>query len=121
MLIRMITLIALVIVFLLLIWNFRSTLTPILALTPIVVGIVWTVGIIGLTLGAMNIFTMMIMVVLLGLGIDFSIHIISGLTEFRAAGDNIITALEKTFSGEILKKNIRSAERGFREVKTSDW
>jgi len=35
--------------------------------------------------------------------------------------ESILAALEKTFSGELLKKNIRSAERGFREVKTSGW
>jgi pyruvate ferredoxin oxidoreductase gamma subunit len=35
--------------------------------------------------------------------------------------ESILAALEKTFSGELLKKNIRSAERGFREVKMSGW
>ena len=35
--------------------------------------------------------------------------------------ESILAALEKTFTGEILRKNIRSAERGFREVKTSEW
>jgi pyruvate ferredoxin oxidoreductase gamma subunit len=34
---------------------------------------------------------------------------------------SILGALEKTFSGEILKKNIRSAERGYKEVKESSW
>jgi predicted RND superfamily exporter protein len=89
-----ITLIALVIVFLLLIWNFRSALTPILALIPIVVGIIWTVGIIGLTLGTMNIFTMMIMVVLLGLGIDFSIHIANRFHEEIAARKSVEESLK---------------------------
>jgi len=35
--------------------------------------------------------------------------------------DSILGALEKTFSGEILKKNIKSAERGYKEVKGSSW
>jgi uncharacterized protein len=41
--------------------------------------------------------TAMLSVVLLGLGIDFSIHLITGFTEWRAAGDSIAAALEKTF------------------------
>jgi len=36
-------------------------------------------------------------VILLGLGIDFAIHLMSGFTEWRAAGDGIREALEKTF------------------------
>jgi predicted RND superfamily exporter protein len=36
-------------------------------------------------------------VILLGLGIDFSIHIISGFTEWRAIGDSIAESMEKTF------------------------
>ena len=35
--------------------------------------------------------------------------------------DAILAALEKTFSGELLQKNIRSAERGYKEVKSSKW
>jgi len=35
--------------------------------------------------------------------------------------DSILSALEKSFSGELLKKNIRSAERGYREVKIISW
>lgn len=89
----MITLIALIIVFLLLIWNFRSAITPVLALIPIAAGIIWTVGIIGLTLGGMNILTVMIMVVLLGLGIDFSIHVANRFHEEMAAQKSIEESL----------------------------
>lgn len=35
--------------------------------------------------------------------------------------DSILLALEKSFSGELLKKNIRSAQRGYREVKIISW
>jgi 2-oxoacid:acceptor oxidoreductase gamma subunit (pyruvate/2-ketoisovalerate family) len=35
--------------------------------------------------------------------------------------DSVLLALEKTFSGELLKKNIRSAERGYQEVKIVSW
>jgi predicted RND superfamily exporter protein len=75
------TLLAFGLVFILLSWNFRSVFIPLIALIPILIGIVWTMGIIGLVLGSMNIITVMIMVVLLGLGIDFSIHLVSRFFE----------------------------------------
>ncbi len=92
----LITLAAMLLIFVLLVWNFRSWLIPILSLTPIVVGIIWTVGIITLTLGSMNLFTVMIMVILLGLGIDFSIHIASRFHEELVEGHSIEQALYVT-------------------------
>ncbi len=35
--------------------------------------------------------------------------------------ESILVALEKTFSGDLLEKNIRSAERGYKEVVNSSW
>jgi len=35
--------------------------------------------------------------------------------------DSILSALEKSFSGELLKKNVRSLQRGYREVKIISW
>lgn len=35
--------------------------------------------------------------------------------------DSVLSALEKSFSGELLKKNIRSAERGYGEVNIINW
>ena len=84
---------AILAIFLLLIWYFRSVMTPLMALVPIVIGIIWTTGFIALTIGSMNLMTMMIMVVLLGLGIDFSIHIASRYHEESAAGKSIEAAL----------------------------
>ena len=81
-----ISLLAMLFVFGLLVWNFRSFITPIQALIPIIIGIVWAMGIIGFTLGSLNIMTSMIAVVLLGLGIDFSIHIANRFHEEIAAG-----------------------------------
>ncbi|MBD3306433.1 MMPL family transporter [candidate division KSB3 bacterium] len=94
----LISLVALGIVFLLLVWNFRSVLTPILALIPIVAGIIWSTGIIALTLGQMNIMTSMIMVVLLGLGIDFSIHVANRYHEEVAARKPLQEALQATLT-----------------------
>ncbi|MGD2295759.1 MAG: efflux RND transporter permease subunit, partial [Candidatus Aminicenantes bacterium] len=91
------TFIALVAVFFLLVFSFRMWVAPVLALSNLIVGIVWAVGAASLLVGTLNIMTYMMTVILIGLGIDFSIHMISGFTEERSLGKPIDGALEKTF------------------------
>ncbi|MFC1610995.1 RND family transporter [Myxococcota bacterium] len=88
------TMLALLAIFVLLVWNYRSVVVPVLALLPIVAGIIWTMGIIALTLSELNMITAMTMVVLLGLGIDFSIHIANRFSEELAIGRSIEESLE---------------------------
>jgi len=61
------------------------------------VGLIWATGAAAVVVGQLNMATSMMSVILLGLGIDFAIHLISGFTEWRAAGDSIAIAMEKTF------------------------
>ncbi len=84
---------ALLIIFVVLVWNFRSVYTPLFAVFPIIVGIIWAVGFYRLTIVDLNIVTAMIMLVLLGLGIDFSIHLITRFYEERGAGKSLEEAL----------------------------
>lgn len=91
------TLIAVLAILLLLIASFRMLVAPVLAMANLLVGLVWAVGTATIIVEQLNIMTQMMAVILLGLGIDFSIHIISGFTEWRAAGDSIAKAMEKTF------------------------
>jgi predicted RND superfamily exporter protein len=91
------TLIALIAILILLIFSFRMWIAPLLALASLLVGLVWAVGTAALVVGQLNIMTQMMAVILLGLGIDFSIHLISGFTERRAAGDSIAQSLEAAF------------------------
>ena len=91
------TLIALAAILILLILSFRMWVAPLLALASLLVGLVWAVGTSALVVGQLNIMTQMMAVILVGLGIDFSIHIISGFTERRAAGDSIAESMVATF------------------------
>jgi predicted RND superfamily exporter protein len=91
------TLIAVIAILILLILSFRMWVAPLLALASLLVGLVWAVGTAALIVGQLNIMTQMMAVILLGLGIDFSIHLISGFTERRAAGDSIVQSMEATF------------------------
>jgi predicted RND superfamily exporter protein len=89
--------IALVAVFFLLVISFRMWVAPILALFNLVVGIIWAMGAAFILVGTLNIMTYMMAVILIGLGIDFSIHMISGFTEGRSLGKRIEVSLEETF------------------------
>jgi len=91
------TIIAFIGILVLLIISFRMWVAPVLAMVSLIVGLIWAMGAAYIAVQQLNMMTAMLSIVLLGLGIDFSIHIISGFTEWRAAGDSIIVALEKTF------------------------
>jgi len=91
------TAIAVIVILILLMISFRMWVAPIFAVINLLVGLIWAVGITYLVVGHLNLMTVMMFIILLGLGIDFSIHLISGFTEWRAAGDSIATAMKKTF------------------------
>ncbi len=91
------TLIALVVILILLIISFKMWVAPVFAIGTLIVGVVWAMGAAWLAVSQLNMMTSMMAVVLLGLGIDFAIHLITGFTEWRAAGDTIGISLEKTF------------------------
>lgn len=80
-------------IFLLMIFTFRMWMAPFLALGTLVVGILWAMGTAYLSVGILNIMTSMMAVILMGLGIDFSIHILSSFTEARESGKSISDAL----------------------------
>jgi predicted RND superfamily exporter protein len=91
------SLIAVIAIFFLLVISFRMWTAPLLALFTLLIGTIWAIGAAALVVGQLNIMTQMMTVILFGLGIDFSIHLISGFTERRAAGDTILEAMEQTF------------------------
>lgn len=91
------TIIAFVAILILLMISFKMWVAPVLAIITLFVGIIWANGLAYLVVGQLNLMTAMLSIVLLGLGIDFAIHIISGVTEWRAAGDSIHDAMRKTF------------------------
>jgi len=83
------SLIALGLILVLFVLSFRMWVAPILAGICLAIGIIWTAGFASLTIGSLNLMTSVFSVILIGLGVDFSIHIISVYTESRAAGHSI--------------------------------
>ncbi len=92
-----ITMIALLGILILFIVAFRMLVSPILAIITLIIGVLWALGIAWPLVGSLNLMTSMMSVVLIGLGIDFSVHIISTFTEMRHKGDDVVTSLKATF------------------------
>ncbi len=87
---------AIVLVLVLFVLTFRMWSTPILAGLSLVIAIIITAGIVGIYPGRLNLMTIMFAVILVGLGIDYSIHIISVYSERRTIDRDSVSAMEQT-------------------------
>lgn len=123
------SLFAFIAILILLILSFRMWTAPLFAILNLVVGLIWAIGLTAILVESLNIMTSMVAVILIGLGIDFSIHIIAIFSESRSIGKPINIAIEETFqkSGKgILTGGLTtcaafftltiSSSRGLREV-----
>ncbi len=88
---------ALVLVLLLFILTFRMWSTAVLAGLNLTIAIIIAAGVVGLILGRLNLMTSMFAVILIGLGIDYAIHIISVYSERRTIDKDVPSAMEQTF------------------------
>lgn len=61
---------------------------PLLAMTALMFGIAWSMGFITLAVGHLNILSISFGVILVGLGIDFGIHLTTRYVECRRQGDD---------------------------------
>ena len=93
------TLIALAGVSLLFILAFRGVAKPLMAVFCLIVALCWSMGFTTLTVGHLNILSVVFTTILIGLGIDFGIHILERFKEERMAGEDISSALQKTVEG----------------------
>lgn len=90
-------LLALVLILAIFIFSFRMWSGPLLAMLVLISGITWDIGLAQIVFGRLNIITALCSVVLLGLGVDYAIHIISSYTELRHRGETIEAAISKSF------------------------
>ncbi len=90
---QLLSLLALIIIYLLLAKSFSGRGTPLLALLPLLVGVIWALGALYIIYGSLNLMTAMMMLVLIGLGIDFSIHLVTRFREELANGSDVETAV----------------------------
>ncbi len=95
---RITSVVAMILVLLLFILSFRMITAPLLAALNLIVSIIFASGVIAIFIHTLNIMTSMFAVILIGLGVDFSIHIISLYYERRALGDNPEEAMVYTLT-----------------------
>ncbi len=92
--------VSLVLVFGLIGFAFRDFRAVIMIFGPLFISNLWTLGYAAVVVGTLNTFTSFFMAVLIGLGVDFSIHLYSRYQEVREEGatvhDAIVTAWDKT-------------------------
>ncbi len=88
---------ALGLILVLMILTFRMFSAPLISGIPLVIGVVWTIGIAGFVLGRLNIMTAMYLVALLGLGIDYAIHLLTTFVQERDSGAQFVDAVAESF------------------------
>ncbi|MEW5806987.1 MAG: MMPL family transporter [Acidobacteriota bacterium] len=79
-------------------FTFRRILSPIYAGIPLIVGLIWTMGFTYFTIGSINFFTGASAAVLMGLGIDFCIHLYNRYLEEMHLKRSLIPAFDNTMS-----------------------
>ena len=92
---------SLILVAVIFIYGYHEIRRPILATVCLLVGIGYTLGFATLTVGRLNILSITLVPILIGLAIDFGVHLISRYEEELRAGKNQGTAIHKAlvFSG----------------------
>lgn len=90
-------LIAVFLILLLIVFSFRMFSSPLISGIPLMIGIYWAVGLTGFTIHRMNIMTAMYMVALVGLGIDYAIHLLTTFVQERDDGVPFIDAVGASF------------------------
>lgn len=93
--ISMIIAVILILSILILILKMKSV--PIIIGIPLFTGIIWTTGVSGFLIGRLNLVTAMYMIALIGLGVDYAIHLLTNFTIEREAGKKYIEALTITY------------------------
>lgn len=80
-------------ILLILLLHYRRLMALPLIVMPLVIGILWTIGLTAWVIGGLNLITIFLALILFGLGIDFGIHNFSRYGEARGRGEDHVTAL----------------------------
>jgi predicted RND superfamily exporter protein len=93
----------------------RSFSAGIFASIPIISAIIILFGLMGYTGIPLNVATVLVASIAMGIGIDYSIHVITHFNEALTSGSNVYQALEKTIwiSGKAIAINVISVSAGF--------
>ncbi|MDP7027187.1 MAG: MMPL family transporter [Candidatus Marinimicrobia bacterium] len=91
-----VSILALIGIFILFVISFRMWVSPLLAILTVIMGVTWAMGFSSFLVEYLSMMTAMMSIILIGLGIDFSVHIISGYTEKRNQGLDVQISIQET-------------------------
>ena len=92
------SIVAFVLITAMLIGVFRRIRLPLMAATGLVVGITWSFGWVVVSIGHLQLLSMVFSAILIGLGVDFALHIVTRLRVIEPQCDNLPEAMGRTFS-----------------------
>ncbi|MBF8280224.1 MAG: putative Protein export rane protein, SecD/SecF family, partial [candidate division NC10 bacterium] len=93
------TIISLVGVVLLVVLVFRGVVRPLMGAIALVMGVCWAFGFAAATVGHLNMLSVVLAPMLIGIGMDYGIHLLARYEEERGGGYSIREALERAFEG----------------------
>ena len=118
---RTASLIALVLMLAYLGLHFRRISSVVLVFVPLTVGLVWTYGLAGWTLGTLNILTAFVGTILLGVGIDVGIHVLDRAEQERAEGGAMAVFIAFARTGQAAAIASLTTVAGFASLILSDF
>jgi uncharacterized protein len=92
------TLMAVMLLMVFLLLYLRSITAMVLVIVPLVVGTVWAFAWAALVFGELNVLTGFLGAILLGLGVDYGIHLVTRYFEYRSEGAEVGAALAMTLA-----------------------
>ena len=93
------TLISLLGVVLLIVVGFRSVVRPLMGTIALMMGVCWAFGFAAITVGHLNMLSVVLAPMLIGIGMDYGIHLLARYEEERGHGHSVREALERAFEG----------------------
>ena len=79
---------------------------PFISGIPLIIGLIWTIGLTGFVIKRLNILTAMYMIALIGLGIDYAIHLLTTYVQERDDGnsftESVKLSLHKSAAGIVM-------------------
>jgi uncharacterized protein len=91
------SIIAYLAILVLFVFSFRQLRAIVFAMGCLVLGILFNFGVIGATLGELNLVTSMIASLLIGMGIDYGIQVTTSFNSFREEGHDLRDSIRLTF------------------------
>ncbi len=88
------SIVSLLLIIFLLAGSFRTWKTPFLSVVTLIISIIWVTGVIALIFEFISIMTVFFALILIGLGIDFGIHFISGFRDGQELGKSVQESIQ---------------------------